>query len=388
MVFESFFALFLFTSTVVRQSESSNSGSLLGSECARDGNVCKLPDNEHSLRFFILGDWGGQQHHPYTTDIQEMTAANIYNASLRLRPNFFVSTGDNFYEKGVQSVDDKKFKLVFDNVYLYGKVERIPWYISAGNHDYYGNIQAQMDYSKVNPRWTYPSLYYPVHYSMAGQGAHARRTTVAMFMLDTIVLCGRTTLGGWDGNANKYIMPSDRLNGPDDVVQANKSKKWLEDKLTAAKEDFVFVVGHYPVYSVGTHGDTECLRTWLPDMLIKYKVNAYISGHEHQLQHSTSEGSNGWVLNHIISGGGSKPNKHGSGKNTVLIHGGETSTNGAAQGAAVNINRFSYPTKHDSEPLQGGYVYAEVWRSLATFDFYQSDGTFKYSFTSQTRNPV
>lgn len=37
---------------------------------------------------------------------------------------------------------------------------RAKWLMVAGNHDYEGNITAQLEYSKKSPRWFFPSLYY------------------------------------------------------------------------------------------------------------------------------------------------------------------------------------------------------------------------------------
>ena len=49
--------------------------------------------------------------------------------------------------------------------------------------------------------------------------------------------------------------------------------------------DYLIVTGHYPLFSAGVAGPTtECLRTRMQPMLELYRVNAYIAGHDHNVQ--------------------------------------------------------------------------------------------------------
>lgn len=50
------------------------------------------------------------------------------------------------------------------------------------------------------------------------------------------------------------------------------------------RADYIFVSGHYPIYSVSSHGPTECLINRLDPLLRKHRVSAYIAGHDHTLQ--------------------------------------------------------------------------------------------------------
>ncbi len=50
------------------------------------------------------------------------------------------------------------------------------------------------------------------------------------------------------------------------------------------RADYLLVAGHYPVLSVAEHGPTKILVDRLMPMLYKYRVTAYMCGHEHNLE--------------------------------------------------------------------------------------------------------
>ena len=54
--------------------------------------------------------------------------------------------------------------------------------------------------------------------------------------------------------------------------------------LRVCRANYLLVAGHYPVYSVAEHGPTDCLVQRLLPMLYKYKVTAYLCGHDHNIQ--------------------------------------------------------------------------------------------------------
>jgi len=47
---------------------------------------------------------------------------------------------------------------------------------------------------------------------------------------------------------------------------------------------YLIVSGHYPVYSVSSHGPTKCLVNDLLPLLHQYRATAYMCGHDHNLQ--------------------------------------------------------------------------------------------------------
>merc|ERR1712007_92151 len=57
--------------------------------------------------------------------------------------------------------------------------------------------------------------------------------------------------------------------------------KWLKNVLRKSTADYLFVAGHYPVYSVCSHGPTRHLVDHVQPLLEKYDVTGFLSGHDH-----------------------------------------------------------------------------------------------------------
>ena len=53
------------------------------------------------------------------------------------------------------------------------------------------------------------------------------------------------------------------------------------DEANRRNPTWLLVAGHYPIYSVGEHGDTSELKSYLQPLLQKYNVHAYFCGHDH-----------------------------------------------------------------------------------------------------------
>ncbi|HTF80063.1 MAG TPA: metallophosphoesterase, partial [Cytophagales bacterium] len=100
--------------------------------------------------FFVIGDWGrnGEEN-------QTEVAKSMKWCAERIDPRFIISTGDNFYTYGVASIDDPQWMSSYENIYK-GNALHIEWYPVLGNHDYLGNTQAQIDYTKKSRRWVMP----------------------------------------------------------------------------------------------------------------------------------------------------------------------------------------------------------------------------------------
>ncbi|KAH3695861.1 hypothetical protein DPMN_083319 [Dreissena polymorpha] len=240
------------------------------------------PNNPQTpLSFMVLGDWGGLPFFPYTTPVQTAVRDQMVTYALQHHPRFVVSLGDNFYLYGVENADDTRFNLTFEEVYSDPSLH-IPWYVTAGNHDHYGNVTAQIEYSKISNRWKFPDYYQKITSHAPGG------RSVDVILIDTIVLCGNVY--------DSHVPPV----GPADSGAAAAQWAWLEESLKQSRADYIVVGGHYPVYSVGDHGPSACLRRQLEPLLHTYRVSAYIAGHDHNLQHIQMARNSSSVTNNAM----------------------------------------------------------------------------------------
>ena len=234
---------------------------------------------DQGVSFLVVGDWGrnGASHQRDVADQMELAAREFGCACV-------VSVGDNFYEDGVQSTDDPKWRTSFEDVYNGQRLLRTPWYVALGNHDYGGVPQAQVDYTARSPRWKMPARYFKV------SGAELGCPLADFFIIDTCPMI--------DENVRGDDAMAVNLRGQD----AHAQLAWLDRELAASQAKFKLVFGHHTLYSGGsTHGDTPDLITRLLPVLKARGVTAYVNGHDHDLQHIVRDG-----MDFVCTGAGSE----------------------------------------------------------------------------------
>jgi predicted phosphodiesterase len=219
------------------------------------------------VRCLALGDMG--TGHPD----QHRVAKAMSIFAKREGTDFILTLGDNFYENGVTSVDDPQWKTKFEDVYDAAPLA-VPVYATLGNHDYRGNIQAQIDYSTKNARWRMPSPYYSFSKNLDGDA------TVAFFAVDTTPL----HLGS---------------EGIDQQLA------WLDKALGESKARWKVVFGHHPPYSHGDHGPDAPLTALLEPLFVKHKVDVYLAGHDHHLEMLKPIKD----VHYVLAGGGAGPQR-------------------------------------------------------------------------------
>jgi tartrate-resistant acid phosphatase type 5 len=275
---------------------------VLSALAAGGGGGARLPDTSHRIyaRMLIVGDWGRQGLHN-----QSDVAAVMGEVAHTTRPDFVISTGDNFYDSGLSSVQDDLFRSSFVDVYSSPSLKGVPWHAVLGNHDYgESGLSAPEKCPAADP----DCFYSPLHELDVGLRTrdprwHCERTfelslgegKAEIFFIDTNPFIEAYRNMSWAG----------QVGGLNEQSWRGQLKEF-EGRLAASKAQWKLVVGHHPVYSSGgAHGDTAELQQYIEPLLHKYNVQAYFSGHDHHLEHLRVPKQQHDV-DYIISGAGSQ----------------------------------------------------------------------------------
>jgi tartrate-resistant acid phosphatase type 5 len=209
-----------------------------------------LPE-DRALHIVAFGDFGsGNQH-------QAAVAHALQQRNTQAPFDFGFTMGDNFYLCGVRNVSDPKWKVRWENLYT---PLGFPFYAALGNHDYghppeicplnRASPSAEVAYTEHSKSWIMPARYYTY---AAGP--------VRFFAIDT---------EGW----------------------TEAQLAWIKTALAASANEpgikWRVVYGHHPISSSGFHANErrigQLLRELLP-VLEAAKVDLYVCGHDHDMEH-------------------------------------------------------------------------------------------------------
>lgn len=209
-------------------------------------------------------------------------------------PEVVVAAGDIHHFEGVRSVSDPLWMTNFETIYSHPEL-MLEWLPILGNHEYRGNTRAVIDYSNVSRRWCMPSRYYTRVIEDDG-------VSLRLVMLDTAPII------------DKYR--KDKETYPDACKEDyTRQLQWVDSVLSVAKEDWVVVVGHHPIYAETPKADQERIdmQQRLDPVLRKYRVDMYVAGHIHNFQHLRVAGSD---IDYVVNSSGSLSRKAGKTEGT------------------------------------------------------------------------
>ena len=219
------------------------------------------------INFLVLNDSGRNGYYeqkPIAEIMGRLAEEDDIEAVLAL--------GDVHHFMGVASTSDPLWMTNYELIYSHPELQ-IPWYPILGNHEYRGNTQAVLDYSKVSRRWMMSRRYYSKVFEDDG-------VSVRIVFIDTVPLI------------DKYRKdPEDYPSASDQNME--RQLRWLDKELASAREQWVVVVGHHPIFAHTSKDESERtdLQQRLLPILKRHKVDMYICGHIHNFQHIRQEGS-------------------------------------------------------------------------------------------------
>jgi len=227
------------------------------------------PPENGSLNLLGFGDWGTGANAQQTA---VASALQSYARTGGFTPDALLLLGDNFYGP-LPGVNSPRWTAEFETMYPVRDFPG-PCYAVLGNHDYddqRGGHLTQLAYARQpGTRWTMPSLWYRVELP-------AKNPLVTMLCIDT--------------HFNKMT-----------AEEIRAQQAWLTAELSAPRRTpWLLVCGHHPVTSSGGHHNEDPRLTPWKTLFHDHGVDAYVCGHEHDLQHLRVDGiTTDW----LISGGG------------------------------------------------------------------------------------
>ena len=244
------------------------------------------------INLFIANDLGRNGYYE-----QKPIAELMGKMGEEIGPEAVIAAGDVHHFEGVISTQDPLWMTNYELIYSHPEL-MISWLPVLGNHEYRGSTQAALDYRNVSRRWEIGGRYYTKVYDDNG-------VSIRLVLIDTTPLI------------NRYHHDSTY---PDvDSQDTDAQLKWIDETLNAAKEDWVIVVGHHPMYAQTKKDviEQKDMQSRLLPILQRYKdkVAMYVCGHIHNFQH-IRRGNDG--IDYVVNTSASLARKVSATKGTVF----------------------------------------------------------------------
>jgi len=295
--------------------------SALFTACATALPVNMVPDNSIStstnytprdINILSVGDWGSAALGGYHLKNAQSTAYAMKIYASEYNPKLVLNTGDNFYYCGIQNTSDPQVNA--DYVELFGNIG-LPWYNALGNHDYGFNPDAQLELNQTIPQWIMDARYY--HRRVTFNSSDSTNIILNIIALDTNP-CVNDYRGDdrakWDPCNIQYPLCSpvsgECMFHQNIINQSCKTQlDWFNATLSSIPPtEWVFVIGHHKADEI----DAEDFQS----LLGSNRVNLYLNGHNHNLEHYSIDGD----AKYMTTGAGGMVIIGSNGHSNVKLH--------------------------------------------------------------------
>jgi len=267
----------------LRQSFAFSALASLGSLPGMASPVDPAAADPTATDLLILGDWG---YDDPKAQIEVAAGLRAYAKKQSVHPQALLMLGDNWYGELAGGAASPRWKTQFEDLYPASDFP-CPAYAVLGNHDYQrwpeSKVDAELAYARSgHSRWTMPSRWYRFEFP-------SKDPLVTFLALDSNMPRAHAK----ENAGRDFTLTAD---------QQGEQLAWLEAELKRPRTTpFLAVMAHHPVYSDGPHGDHPVLiQDWDP-LFRKYRVDLYMAGHDHDLQHLEFDGH---PTSFFLSGGG------------------------------------------------------------------------------------
>ncbi|KAL9652875.1 hypothetical protein ABK040_010907 [Willaertia magna] len=242
-----------------------------------------------TIHFLVIGDFGSGNEE----QIKVAKGMNYFCQNVK-KCDFIIGLGDNIYDDGVTSVNDIQFKEKFEDIYFFDNSSlKIDWYNTLGNHDYRGDIAAQVEYTSKSKYWKMPDYFYSI----------VKPSKLNTFNLTIILTDTNALISSCGSGCNRTAYNTQKQRKDE---QINWMKNIIKKNFENYENSWTIVAGHHPLYSAGIHFNNGEIIDLFESTFKEYKIPLYLSAHDHVMNWLTNKSIKNETerTHYIVSGGG------------------------------------------------------------------------------------
>lgn len=233
----------------------------------------KIPEKDDKFRIMVFGDFGRFENYFRIGE----TAEVMSQLAQQKHYEYFITTGDNFYPKGIPYMWFRLIPWVAMTNFKRSPIRNTLIYPTLGNHDCYGSTENTINYSNYDSQWTLGEEFYVMKQPMNDDPS---KYFVNLMLNSCKLFCPTDEFSDLNEECrDMHIEP-----GSEDV---SVHYQWLEEQLklysTNPNVAWLAISMHHPAFL--EQGE----KKYLLPLLRKYKVDIMFVGHDHWSEYANMD---------------------------------------------------------------------------------------------------